>query len=105
MKKPIDRNVVIAGRQQTSRSAAEKMLFESGTWRRKVYDYVADKKFHGATDQEMQEYFDKSGDTIRPVRVSLVRDGILIDSGRTRANKSGNQCIIWVVDTFDGMLV
>lgn len=105
MRKPIDRNVVITGKRETSRSAAEKMFFESGTWRRRVYDYVADRRFDGATDQEIQEHFDKSGDTIRPVRISLVRDGILVDSGRTRANKSGNQCIIWVVDTFEGMMM
>ena len=105
MRKPVDRNVVITGKQHTSRSAAEKMYFESGTWRKRVYDFVVDKGFYGATDQEMQKHFDKSGDTIRPVRVSLVRDGILTDSGRTRANNSGNQCIIWVVDTFDGMMI
>lgn len=105
MPKQIDRNVVITGRQRTSQSAAEKMYFESGTWRKRVYDFIVDRGFEGATDQEMQQYFDKSGDTIRPVRVSLIRDGILMDSGRTRKNTSGNQCIVWVVNTFEGMLI
>lgn len=105
MPKPIDRNVVIVGKQRTSQSAAERMFFESGTWRKRVYDYVAMKDFEGATDQEMQDYFGKSGDTIRPVRISLVRDNILMDSGRTRLNGSGNQCIIWIVVKFDGMLI
>jgi hypothetical protein len=105
MTKPVERNVVIVGKQRTSQSAAEKMFYESGTWRKRVYDFVVDKGFNGATDQEMQEYFQKSGDTIRPVRISLVKDLILMDSGRTRANSSGNQCIIWTVNTFEGMLI
>ena len=105
MPKPIDRNVVIVGKQHTSQSAAERMFFESGTWRKRVYDYVAMRDFEGATDQEMQDYFGKSGDTIRPVRISLVRDNILMDSGRTRPNSSGNQCIIWTVVKFEGMLI
>lgn len=105
MPRPIDRNVVIVGKQRTSQSAAERMFFESGTWRKRVYDYVAMRDFEGATDQEMQDYFGKSGDTIRPVRISLVRDNILMDSGRTRPNSSGNQCIIWTVVKFEGMLI
>lgn len=101
----VGRNTVVMGSQPTSRSAAERMYFESGTWRKNIYNFVADQKFDGATDQEMQEFFNKSGDTIRPARSSLVKDNILMDSGRTRENAAGNPCIIWVVVDFEGMLM
>lgn len=105
MTQPVERNIVIMGKQQTSRAAAERMYFESGTWRKKVYDFMVMKGFDGATDQELQDHFNKSGDTIRPTRVSLVRDNIIMDSGRTRSNGSGNQCIVWVVTDFEGMMI
>jgi hypothetical protein len=101
----IDRNVTIVGRQRTSQAAAEKFHGKSGGWRQQLYWYLQDCGFDGATDQQMQEHFGKSGDTIRPTRVSLVRDKLVIDSGRTRANDSGNQCIIWMVAEFEGRLM
>ena len=101
----INRNVTIVGKQRTSQAAAEKFHGKSGGWRQQLYWYLQDRGFDGATDQEMQEHFGKSGDTIRPTRVSLVRDNLIMDSGRTRANSSGNQCIIWVVSDYEGRLM
>jgi hypothetical protein len=37
-----------------------------------------------------------SGNTVRPSRVSLVRDALVMDSGRTRKTISGNDAIVWV---------
>lgn len=105
MPKLIDRDVVIVGKQRTSQAAAEKFLGKSGGWRRQLYWHLQDCGFDGATDQELQQHFNKSGDTIRPTRVSLVRDGLIIDSGRTRINESGNQCIIWIVSELEGRLM
>jgi len=104
MPKLIDRNVIIAGHQHTSQAAAEKALGKSGGWRKQLYLYLQNCGFNGATDQELQQHFGKSGDTIRPTRVSLVRDGLIMDSGRTRTNESGNQCIIWIVSELEGRL-
>lgn len=101
----IDRNVVIHGKHALSRQAADAFFLKSGSWRRKVYDFVHSKGINGATDQEIQAFFDKSGDTIRPTRKSLQDDQLLLDSGRTRKNAGGNDCTIWVTHEFDGMLL
>jgi hypothetical protein len=101
----VDRNVVIVGKQRTSQASAEKFLGKSGGWRRQLYWHLLDCGMSGATDQELQKHFGKSGDTIRPTRVSLVRDNLIMDSGRTRANESGNQCIIWIVSELEGRLM
>jgi hypothetical protein len=52
----------------------------------------------------MQEHFNKSGDTIRPTRKTLEKDGLLVDSNRTRKNAGGNDCIIWVTYEYEGQL-
>ena len=101
----IDRNAVIRGKHQNSVAAANSFLPKSGGWRRKIYDYIARQGFDGATDQELQEYFGKSGDTIRPTRKTLQKDGFIIDSGRTRKNAAGNDCTIWVTTDNDGRLL
>lgn len=101
----IDRNVVIRGKHALSQAAADAFFLKSGSWRRKVYDFVQRNGINGATDQEIQAFFDKSGDTIRPTRKSLQDDGLLVDSGRTRKNAGGNDCTIWVTHEFDGMLL
>lgn len=101
----IDRNVVIHGKHAMSQAAADAFFLKSGSWRRKVYDYIASKGINGATDQEIQAYFDKSGDTIRPTRKTLQDDRLIVDSGRTRKNAGGNDCVIWVTHEFDGMLL
>ena len=100
----IDRNAVIYGSHKNSVAAANAFLLKSGSWRRKVYDYVSSKGFDGATDQEIQAYFDKSGDTIRPTRKTLEKDGLLLDSGRTRKNAAGNECTIWITNENEGRL-
>lgn len=101
----IDRNVVIYGKHANSQAAADAFVLQSGTWRRKIYDYINSKGINGATDQEIQAYFNKSGDTIRPTRKTLQTDGLISDSGRTRVNDAGNECTIWITYEFDGMLL
>jgi hypothetical protein len=68
-----------------------------------VYDYLAQSG--GKTDYELERDFDISHQTISASRRSLVVDGWLVDSGQTRKNKSGNDCIVWTVVEFNnGML-
>lgn len=100
----IDDNVVIYGSHANSRAAADNFLPKSGSWRRRIFDFLSTQGINGATDQEMQKYFDKSGDTIRPSRKSLQQDGFIVDSGRVRKNETGNDCTIWITRDYEGML-
>jgi hypothetical protein len=93
----VDRNeVLISSRaQRTSVAAALSALPRSGTIRRKVYDYFVLRGLRGATDQEVEIALQLSGNTLRPTRGSLVKDGYLIDTGTTRKNYNEQDCIVW----------
>jgi len=93
----VDRNTVIVGKnaQRTSIAAATNALPRSGTIRRKVYDYFLLRGLRGATDQEVEIALQISGNTLRPTRGSLVKDGYLIDTGTTRKNYNQQDCIVW----------
>jgi hypothetical protein len=93
----VERNVVIVARepQETSLKAALRALPKSGTKRARLYDYLA--SCGGATDEEMEHALGISGNTVRPTRVSLVRDGLVEDSGLVRPTVSGNDAIVWRV--------
>ena len=66
----------------------------SGSKRQKIYNAI--KLFGGMTDEEIERTLEMSGNTVRPSRVSLVRDALVMDSGRTRKTISGNDAIVWV---------
>lgn len=92
-----DNTVIVAKKARaTSRSAAEGILPRSGTIRAKVYSYYRGLGVAGATDDEAQKSLGIDGNTFRPTRKSLVDDGYLIDSGATRKNENGNDCVVWV---------
>ena len=65
----------------------------------RVYQFIVDRMEHGATDQEMQVALKMSGDTLRPTRGKLLKDGLIYDSGKTRKNENDNNCIVWVAST------
>ena len=67
--------------------------------RARVYQYLVDCMERGATDQEMQSVLKMSGDTLRPTRGKLLKDGLIYDSGKTRKNENDNDCIVWVAST------
>ena len=81
----------------TSLAALEKSLPKLGSNRAKIYQFIVDKQEFGATDQEIQNALRMSGDTLRPARLSLSKDELIYDSGKTRQNINGNQCIVWVI--------
>ena len=89
----VERNTVAVGRQATSRAAAAQALPKSGTNRARILDYIT--KAGGATDEELELALQLSGNTVRPCRVSLVQDGWVVDSGKRRPVRSGNDAIIW----------
>ena len=93
----IDDNVVILSSRSrvTSRKAAERMLPRSGTMRREIYELV--QRANGLTDYELEELLNGKHQTVSASRRGLVIDGFLVDSGRTRKNDVGNECIIWEI--------
>ena len=44
------------------------------------------------------------GNSVRPSRGTLVKQGLIFDSGRVRHNKKGNNCIVWVAGS-EGMML
>lgn len=91
-------NVVILAKnaRKTSRAAAESVLPKSGSIRERVYSYFKGRGEMGATDDEAQEFLGIDGNTFRPTRKSLLDDGYIIDSGGTRKNHNGNDCVVWI---------
>ena len=85
----------------TSLAAYEKSRPKFGSNRARVYQQILDKQEYGATDQELQQALNLSGDTLRPARLSLLKENLIYDSGKTRQNANGNECIIWVVSKIE----
>ena len=101
----VDSNVVAVGRnaQRTSRSAAEGFMPRAGSVRKQVLELVRAKQ--GLTDYELEVQLQIKHQTVSSSRRSLVIDGFLVDSGTTRKNPQGNDCIIWVTNELhNGML-
>ena len=90
--------------KQTSLEAKAKIEPQIGTLRRKVYELFINRGMYGATDQEVERYLHLDGNTVRPIRGSLVKDGFIIDTGTTRQNEKGNACIVWR-SSEEGMLL
>lgn len=93
----VNRNVIIVAKnaQPTSAAAAIKAYPKTGTKRAQVFNAI--RLFNGLTDEEIENTLNMAGNTVRPTRVSLVRDELVIDSGQTRPTRSGNEAIVWVV--------
>ena len=92
----MDNKVIIAhNAQRTSIAAAEKALPKTGSMRRKVYEFILNQGLRGATDQEIEKTLHIDGNTVRPSRISLVKDGYILDTGTTRKNHHNNDCIVW----------
>lgn len=50
----------------------------------------------GMTDEELQALLEMPGNSERPRRRELERKGLIRDSGRRRAVRSGRQAIVWI---------
>jgi hypothetical protein len=103
----VEDNVVVPlgkSAQRTSIKAQQNALIRAGSLRKQVYDFYIARDEQGATDEEAQIALGIDGNTMRPTRVSLVRDGYIIDSGRLRKNAKGHDCIVWVNKLTTGVL-
>ena len=85
----------------TSIQAQIKAAPRMSSQRARVYQFLVDRMDQGATDQEMQFALKMSGDTLRPTRGKLLKENLIYDSGKTRKNENGNDCIVWVVSTIE----
>lgn len=94
-KREVGDNAVISNLSKTSVRAAIKAYPRSGTIRIKVYHFLIRRGLDGATDQEISITLQISENTVRPTRKTLEIDGFVRDSGLTRKNRNGNDCIIW----------
>jgi hypothetical protein len=81
--------------KNTSTEARQKIEPGIGSLRRKVYEFYLGRGMYGATDFEAESNLHIDGNTMRPIRGSLVKNGLLLDSGITRVNQNGNNCIVW----------
>lgn len=103
----VEDNVVVQlpkSAQRTSVKAQQNAIMRAGSLRKQVYDFYIQRDNQGATDEEAQLALGIDGNTMRPTRVSLVRDGYIIDSGRQRLNRNGHDCIVWVNKLTTGVL-
>lgn len=94
----VDDNVVLIAKNasRTSRLAADGILPRTGTLRRRVHDIVLQHGNDGLTDEQLEDKLGGKHQSISACRRSLVLDGYVVDSGRTRKNRVGNECIVWV---------
>ena len=82
--------------QRTSLEALLAVEAHIGSINRTVYAYIESRGVDGATDQEIENVTHIDGNSVRPSRGSLVKMRLVIDSGRTRPNVKGNNCIVWI---------
>ena len=85
----------------TSIQAQIKAAPRMSSHKARVYQFLVDRMDQGATDQEMQFALKMSGDTLRPTSGKLLKENLIYDSGKTRKNENGNDCIVWVVSTIE----
>ena len=90
--------------QRTSVEAKRKIEPYIGSINHTVYTFIASCGLVGATDQEIETVTHLEGNTVRPSRGALIKKGLVSNSGRTRKNKNGNECIVWIA-TEEGMLL
>jgi hypothetical protein len=64
--------------------------------RRIIYDTIKANNDYGYTDYELETVLRGKHQTLSALRRSLVIDGWIVDSGRTRKNPQGNECIVWL---------
>ena len=89
------KNSVVVGIRRTSIRAAVRVYPETGSLRLKIYELILRAGNRGATDQEIESILSISGNSVRPLRGSLEKQGFIVDSGTTRENLNGNPCIVW----------
>jgi len=89
-------NHAYQGIRHTSHAAAAGVLPKTGTQRRRVYDYILAQALRGATIDEIEEGMGVPVQAVGPRRRELEDAGLIIDGGKTRKTRNGQDAIAWV---------
>lgn len=84
------------GHSETSESAALLAQESAPTKRARVYRYLVEQGWGGATDEEIQLALRMDANTERPRRCELLEKRLIMDSRRTRMTRSGRAATVWV---------
>lgn len=98
-RRPVEALVAPVGlnHPETAQNTAQRVLPSSGSKRRIVLDAIRDSG-DGLCDWQLERLFGWKHESASACRRSLVKDGWLIDSGRTRpVPDTGNRAIVWVL--------
>ncbi len=82
---------------RTSRLAAHAIRESAPTLRARVLDYVASRGVHGATNDEIVAGVGMLLQSVCARTNELWAVGLIRDSGRTRASRSGRSARVWEV--------
>jgi hypothetical protein len=91
--------------------------FENGAWtsdfaakqaeqfkplvKHEIYSQLYVREGLGATDQELEKALGRPGNTLRPGRVTLVKEGLVVDSGKWRFTESKCPAKVWILAIFN----
>lgn len=81
----------------TSMAAAEQAELFSLNLRELVFRAIKQSGDRGLTDHEIQARLGLSGDTQRPRRYELHKQGLIKPADETRRAPSGRQATVWIV--------
>lgn len=99
-RRPVEAAVAPVGHNHpgTAKAAAQRVLPASGSKRRMVLDAIRDSG-DGLCDWQLERLFGWKHESASACRRSLVADGWLKDSGRTRpVPDTGNRAIVWTIE-------
>lgn len=88
----------------TSEAAADEIADVALCVRERVYEYIKSQGEHGATDDEIHDFFQIDKNTTAPRRRELQLKGLVIDSGNRRQTKAKRWAVVWVAASFAGVV-
>lgn len=94
----VDRSVPFVGMEHpdTAQDMQAKTVGESGTLRWSIHRAIKTTKQSGLTDDDLEQMLSRSHQSVSGARNTLMKDGLVVDSGRRRKNRYGNDSIVWV---------
>ena len=83
----------------TSRQAAESIHPHLTEIQKQVLHLIELAGINGLTDEELSEMFGTSGSTARTRRAELYKQGLVVEAGKKRMLRSGQQGRVWIAKT------